>query len=138
MVPCAVRWCVALARPDGQYCAPHAERGPSYRISDTPVSVECRECEGSGECHDCDGLGTHSCEHRHCWEEHECPTCDGSGECSACHPPAPKGKRPTFEERYLAFAFDPGWQPAVLVDWPWDEQVIQVDAEDRKRSDHPS
>lgn len=117
MTPCAVTWCVALAKLDGQYCAPHAARGPRYRISETPMSVECDACEGTGDCPDCDGRGIHECQRRHCWHDHECPSCDGSGECRACHPPT--GTTPTFDERYLAFAFDPGWQPHVLIDWPW-------------------
>lgn len=117
--PCGVRWCVSLAKPDGQYCAVHALRGPTYRLGEAaPASKECDACEGSGDCADCDGSGVHECDHRNCWHDHECPTCDGSGECRACQPP--RGKRPTFDERYLAFAFDPGWQPAVLIDWPWD------------------
>lgn len=124
MQPCAVEWCIALAKRDGRYCAIHGERGPSYRISDAPWSVACDDCGGSGECEDCEGAGSHDCEHANCYESHDCPTCRGSGECRACHPPP--GKRRSFEERYLEFAFDAGRQPPVLVEWPWDAEALKL------------
>lgn len=120
--PCAVPWCVACGSP---YCAVHTVRGKDYQpediAGDARGTLACETCEGSGDCQDCDGEGMHECDHRNCWEEHECSTCRGTGECRDCQ--TPKGQERTFEERYLAFAFDPGWRPTTIIAWPWDTET---------------
>lgn len=119
-VHCAVAWCVCLATVENPYCAVHAVKGRTYRPGDGPVPGECDACGGTQECQDCDGTGFHECDHRNCWHEHECPTCDGTGDCHTCVATT-RREVASFEARYLAFAFDPGWVPPVLITHPWEE-----------------
>jgi hypothetical protein len=120
---CAVKWCVCLAKKKGQFCAVHATKGEKFHVgaSESGVTVECDECDGTGDCPDCDGEGTHQCEHRNCYDEHECHSCEGTGDCAECSEGRDsKNDELSFEARYLSFAFDPGWVPPVLIDYPWD------------------
>lgn len=122
-VECAVRWCVCLAKPESQYCAVHAVRGKDYGplSREGVASVACEECDGTGDCQDCDGEGNHICEHRNCYDEHDCRTCEGTGKCQDCGEAKASDDADTFDARYIAFAFDAGWVPPVLVAYPWDE-----------------
>lgn len=122
-VECAVSWCVCLTKPESQYCAVHAKRGKDYRTMEAPdgdASIECDACDGTGECADCDGDGTHECGHTGCMDEHDCGCCDGSGDCQECTMGSYSAKQTAWEAEYLAFAFDPGWVPPVLISYPWE------------------
>ena len=121
-VNCAVKWCVCLVNPESQYCAVHAKRGSGFRVEDAPKKPEqCTDCYGSGDCSDCDGEGDHYCERGNCNDRHECGTCDGTGACQSCK--RAKAKKPTYDQRYVEFAFDAGWVPPVIVTYPWDVEA---------------
>lgn len=119
---CAVGWCVCLARKGSPYCAVHAVRGKDFKVQALPADVEageCDNCDGSGECDVCEGDGEHCCEHERCNESHFCGACQGTGKCQTCL------KKPAgvvgFDATYLAWAFDTGWHPPVLITNPWEE-----------------
>lgn len=124
-VHCAVTWCVCLAKKKSQYCAVHAARGKDYQTTvagtTTAPDLDCDGCDGTGDCADCDGDGTHLCGRGNCHDEHDCGTCEGTGQCPACHRAVKGSDDSSFDARYLAFAFDPGWVPPVLITYPWEE-----------------
>lgn len=125
MAPCSVRWCSALASKDG-FCSVHASRGKAFRLDEAPAVVqkpaECDECGGTGDCENCYGDGTHHCGHDGCHQEHDCETCDGTGACRRCS--KPKLDKPlTFDERYIAWAFDVGLKAhPPIYETPWESQ----------------
>lgn len=125
-VQCAVKWCVCLTKPESQYCAVHATRGKDYKPSElkdgSGATAECDDCDGTGECADCYGQGTHECGHENCRDEHDCGACEGTGECQSCQEPKQhRGDLGTFDQRYVAFAFDMGCAPLPpAFRCPWD------------------
>lgn len=151
---CAVTWCCCLTTPESQYCAVHGARGKDFRLAELApgqsrhdeVAPNCVACGGEGTCDTCHGDGTHRCHASGCYDEHECGACDGTGDCDECQGSGKasatvrlseqekrerrrRQKRgqlpePSFEERYIAFAFDRGWVPHVLIDYPWTNEEV--------------
>lgn len=119
MTPCANAWCVALASPDGVYCAVHRKH-PKLRLDDGPfvIVVDCQFCHGSGECQSCDGSGEHECDRDGCYRSHECGACDGTGDCE-CGSPRPKHGEPAVltkaDRAYLQWAFEPPLTPTPFI-----------------------
>lgn len=91
---CTIRWCVALAQIESQYCAGHqlapaftpstaAEREALDAIGITGIE-ECEACDGSGECACCEGQGYIGCSNEHHYHRHDCDTCGSDGKCQTC------------------------------------------------------
>jgi len=112
-VLCAVSWCVAFARVEGQYCACH-QKFPKLKPEPGVYSAfsACEHCD-DGECPECEGEGEHRhYECSHCYG-HRCDACRGSGKCREC-----LGVNSDDEKylRELAWAYQP---PASIIDYPW-------------------
>lgn len=100
MTPCAVSWCVCLARPDFTRCAAHRlcetlhpepfdpDELTYVRVigAGGPDKIEprCLSCHGSGRCYVCHGTGSHDCDDSRCGHTHECGACGGTGDCDDC------------------------------------------------------